>query len=122
MSSSRFPPSSGPGAAPSADAAPTPLPRLQSSPDLDAMTTTKFSEVAEDLGRLADRTSVPVVTAAVDVEVSLTAEEAFILSLVGTGLSVDALIKRSPLSEDDTLQFLIRLVTLGLVEVPLRAR
>jgi hypothetical protein len=94
------------------------LPRLGSAPDNESGTSTFLSEVCGELARLSDRQSVPRLTRLVTADVPLTPEESFILSLVGTNISVANVVQRSPLTEDETLHFLARMITTGLIEIP----
>jgi hypothetical protein len=107
--------------------APTPppssgvLPRLHTSPDREGSATTLMTDLVEDLARLSNLFAIPRLTRPVDRSVSLTPREAYVASLIGRDVSLATLLDLSPMSEDDTLHFLARLITLGIARISPRA-
>jgi hypothetical protein len=93
------------------------LPRLQSSADLEGSATTLITDVVAELAHLAKPTSRPRLNAEVG-SIVLSPEEGVVVSLMLADLDLGSIVKRSPLSEDETLKFIARLVTLGLVTFP----
>jgi hypothetical protein len=97
------------------------LARLESSPDLndddwdeagEPAQTTGVSDVVAELARLSDPARIPRLNAdVVGLTRGLSQPEAFIASLVGTNLSIQAILDMSPMGEDETLRFLARLIT-----------
>jgi hypothetical protein len=96
------------------------LPRLQSSPDLEGDTSTCLSELVGELARLSDRSSVPERTVALPPGIDIGPGEAYVASLINPDVNIDMILSMSPLSDDETLGALARLVSLGLVTIPLR--
>jgi hypothetical protein len=88
------------------------VPRLGSLHD--AAIDTSVSDVPGDLARLADVASVP---RALDAARGLTLDpfEAWMYSVVRLGMCVQGILDISPLSEDETLQLLARLVGKGAI-------
>jgi hypothetical protein len=76
-----------------------------------------MTDVVGDLARLSSLSSVPQVKRPIGRDIDLTPHEAYVASLIGTGVDIATVVRMSPLPEDQTLQFLARLVTLGLITV-----
>jgi len=70
---------------------------------------TDVSDIADDLARLSMPTSVPSLRGAIEWN-DLTPAEAWIVSVVSAGFTVRAIVEVSPLSEEDTLTLLARLI------------
>jgi hypothetical protein len=70
---------------------------------------TGVSDVITDFARLAVATSVPTLRGTVEWG-SLSAREAWVVSLVSAGFSVQAILEVSPLEEGDTLTLLSKLI------------
>jgi hypothetical protein len=101
------------------------LPRLQSSPDLEnTQAPTCVSDVVVDLARLSDRSSVPRLAGPIGDDLDMTPQESDVASFVATGTTLGGILERSPLTEDETLRCLARLITLGIVvvEAPTEAK
>jgi hypothetical protein len=78
---------------------------------------TKMTEVVRQLARLSDPTSVPVLTRPIGVADGLGPQEAYVASLLGETMTVQMIVDVSPMSEDETVRFLARLVTTGIVSL-----
>jgi hypothetical protein len=96
------------------------LPRLGSIHDIDVEcetnVSTSVSEVPTNLAPVADTTSVPRPAPTNDsASPALDPFEAWMFSVVRLGMCVQGIIDISPLSEDETLTLLARLVSKGLV-------
>jgi hypothetical protein len=96
------------------------LPRLQSSPDLEADASTRLSDVVGQLARLSDWSSVPERTRQHEANIDVSPEDAYVASLIAADVNIDGIVGASCLSEDDTLDALARLVIFGLVTIPAR--
>lgn len=87
----------------------TPLPRLHSSPgDLGE---THVSDVISELALLADPSSVPQLNHDLSGHLVLSPPEAAVAALVIANMKMRDILDRSPLREDETLEFLATLVT-----------
>jgi hypothetical protein len=99
------------------------LPRLGSAPELEGQTATVQGQVVSDLARLSDRSSVPRLVRPSSFDPSARSDdESYLVALVGTKIDIDTLLRMSPLSEDDTLRLLARLITDGVIEIPAATR
>jgi hypothetical protein len=96
------------------------LPRLQSSPDLDADASTSLSDFVAELARLSDWRSVPELVSRIDRRVDLRPDDAYVTTLVRADADIEMIVAMSALSEDDTLAALARLASLGLITIPAR--
>ncbi len=84
---------------------------FESSPDLYTGET-GVSDVIVELARLSDTRRIPrLMRDLAHASSPLSQPEAFIASMVGTNLSIQAILDMSPMGEDETLRFLARLVT-----------
>jgi hypothetical protein len=99
-------------ALPSADEA---LPRLQSAPDRDGSSTTLMTAVVSELARLSQLASVPELSCPLGREIEMTPAEAYVASLMSRDTDLATLLQMSPLQEEETLRFLARLITHGLL-------
>jgi hypothetical protein len=98
------------------------LPRLQSSHDLESSATTLMTDVVSELARLSDLANVPTMSHPLGPEMQLTEDEARVVSLIGHGHDLAAILRLSPVAEEATLQIIARLVTIGTVAIGPRAR
>jgi hypothetical protein len=71
---------------------------------------TSVSDVICDLARLSDPSSIPRLAGAIAWE-DLDRSEAWAVSLVAAGMSVQAILEVSPLEEEQTLRLLANLVS-----------
>jgi hypothetical protein len=81
----------------------------------DPVSQTDVSDVVGQLARLSIPSSVPKLKRELTPDDMVTPPEAYILSLMGCAMNIQAIVDVSPMPEDDTLHFLARLVTNGLV-------
>jgi hypothetical protein len=81
----------------------------------DSVTETDVSDVVCQLARLSIPSSVPKLKRELTPNDIVTPPEAYILSLMGCAMSIQAIVDVSPMPEDETLHFVARLVTNGLV-------
>jgi hypothetical protein len=89
------------------------LPRLNAIPRLDGLPEmvepTKISDVAEGLAGLSDPFAYPRLLQLAPVA-ELVGHEAVVASLVEANMNVESILRMSPMSDDETLRILARLV------------
>ena len=90
------------------------LPQVYGSDD---SAETALNDVVRQLALLADPLSVPVLVRPVGPADGVAPQEAYVASLLGAAMTVQEIVDVSPLSEDETIRFLARLVTAGIVSI-----
>lgn len=90
------------------------LPQVYSADD---SAETALNDVVRQLALLADPLSVPVLARPIGPADGVAPQEAYVASLLGEAMTVQEIIDVSPLSEDETVRFLARLVTARIVSV-----
>src|SRR5262249_34950401 len=76
---------------------------------------TDVSEIIPGLAQLSKLSNIPKLTRVLSGNDIATVPEAYIVSLIETSMSVQAILDLSPMREEQTLRFLARLVASGLV-------
>jgi hypothetical protein len=86
------------------------------SPDRGSRSSmTDVSEIVPELAQLSKLSNVPKLTRPLSANDITTVPEAHIVALIETSMSVQAILDESPLREEQTLRFLARLITSGLL-------
>jgi hypothetical protein len=76
---------------------------------------TDVSEIVPELAQLSNPSNVPKLKRQLSDGDVVSAPEAYIVSLIESSMSLQAILDVSPMKEDQTLRFLARLITSGLV-------
>ncbi len=90
------------------------LPQIYGSDD---SAETALNDIVRQLAFLADPLSVPVLVRPIGPADGVAPQEAYVASLLGEAMTVQMITDVSPMSEDETIRFLARLVTAGIVTV-----
>jgi hypothetical protein len=76
-----------------------------------------MSSVVRELALLSDPLSVPILARPIGHADGLAPQEAYVASLLGATMTVQMIVDVSPMNEDETMRFLARLVSAGIVRL-----